>query len=67
MILNKFNCVFEQGKTTAIVGPSGSGKSTIVQLLLRFYDPINGKLLIDGEPLTELKLRQFRQQVGYVS
>jgi len=41
-VLKNFSCTFQKGKTTAIVGPSGSGKSTIVQLLLRFYDPISG-------------------------
>ena len=66
-MLNNFSCTFEKGKTTAIVGPSGSGKSTIVQLLLRFYDPIQGHVLIDGERLDTLKLRAFRKQIGYVS
>ena len=36
-VLKDFSCVFEQGKTTALVGPSGSGKSTIIQLIERFY------------------------------
>lgn len=36
-VLNNFSCVFEPGKTTALVGPSGSGKSTIIQLVERFY------------------------------
>lgn len=49
------------------MGPSGSGKSTIVQLLLRFYDPVAGSILIDGERLDQMKLREFRKQVGYVS
>jgi len=48
------------------VGPSGSGKSTIVQLIERFYDPLEGQVLIDGEDLKILNLRQFRQKVGYV-
>jgi ATP-binding cassette, subfamily B (MDR/TAP), member 1 len=66
-VLNQFSCTFEKGKTTAIVGPSGSGKSTIVQLLLRFYDPTEGQIIVDGERLDQLKLRAFRKQVGYVS
>jgi ATP-binding cassette, subfamily B (MDR/TAP), member 1 len=52
-ILQDFNVKFETGKTTAIVGASGSGKSTIVQLLMRFYDPTAGTILIDGKPLPE--------------
>ncbi len=65
-ILENFSCKFEVGKTTAIVGPSGSGKSTIVQLLERFYDPNNGQILIDGEDIKNLQLREYRQRVGYV-
>ena len=55
------------GKTTALVGESGAGKSTIVNLLLRFYDPQDGKILIDGKPLSELKLASYRQRIGVVS
>jgi len=54
------------GKTTAIVGPSGSGKSTVVQLIERFYDPAEGQVLIDGEDLRNVNLRDFRKRVGYV-
>ena len=65
--MKKFSATFELGKTTAIVGPSGSGKSTIVQLIERFYDPNNGEVLIDGVPLKNLHLKNYRKQVGYVS
>jgi ATP-binding cassette subfamily B (MDR/TAP) protein 1 len=47
-ILDNFSCVFEQGKTTAIVGPSGSGKSTVLSLIERFYD-CEGEILVDGK------------------
>jgi ATP-binding cassette subfamily B (MDR/TAP) protein 1 len=49
-----------------LVGPSGSGKSTIVQLIERFYDPHSGRILIDGEDLKNVSLRDFRSKVGYV-
>ena len=59
-ILDNFSAVFEQGKTTAIVGASGSGKSTIVQLIERFYDPDEGLVLIDGHDLKQVNLRSLR-------
>lgn len=55
------------GRTTALVGPSGSGKSTIVKLLLRFYDPTAGSILIDGRPLAGIELRSWRERVAWVS
>jgi len=64
--LKSVNIKFERGKTTALVGPSGSGKSTIVQLIERFYDPVEGEVLIDGENFRNINLRDFRSQVGYV-
>jgi len=59
-VLKSINLTVNKGETIAIVGPSGSGKSTIVSLLLRFYDPESGAILIDGidarkYPLTELR------------
>jgi ABC-type multidrug transport system fused ATPase/permease subunit len=59
-ILKNISITVKKGETIAIVGPSGSGKSTLVALLLRFYDPQSGKILIDGIdaktfPLTELR------------
>jgi len=64
--LKNFSCVFEEGKTTALVGPSGSGKSTIIQLLERFYDPTAGELLMDNCDLKKINLKSMRQIVGYV-
>jgi len=65
-VLSSFNCVFEEGKTTALVGPSGSGKSTVIQLMERFYDPCSGQVLIDGVDLKSINLTSLRQQIGYV-
>ncbi|KAK2749855.1 GTPase-activating protein [Myotisia sp. PD_48] len=55
------------GKTTALVGPSGSGKSTVVGLLERFYDPVGGKIFLDGHDISTLNLRWLRQQISLVS
>jgi len=59
--------VFEEGKTTAIVGTSGSGKSTIIQLIERFYDPDEGSIFIDNYELKTLNLRDYRRILGLVS
>jgi len=56
-----------KGKTTAIVGKSGAGKSTIINLLLRFYDPQRGRILIDEEPLMSFKVDTYRRSIGIVS
>ncbi|GJM15170.1 MAG: HlyB/MsbA family ABC transporter [Thermodesulfobacteriota bacterium] len=56
-----------KGKTTAIVGKSGAGKSTIINLLLRFYDPQEGKILIDGEDLVSFNVESYRRNIGIVS
>ena len=55
------------GETVALVGPSGAGKTTVLQLLLRFYDPDAGRILLDGTPLPELSLESLRGAVGLVS
>jgi len=55
------------GSTCALVGRSGSGKSTMVHLLLRFYDPSKGRLLLDGVPLQDWNLRSFHRQVALVA
>jgi ATP-binding cassette subfamily B protein len=54
------------GETVAIVGPSGAGKSTIFSLLLRFYDPQQGAILIDGAPLPEVDPREARGRMALV-
>lgn len=65
-ILSDFSCLFEKGKTTALVGPSGSGKSTIIQLMERFYDATAGEVLFDGKNIKNLDIRSLRRVIGYV-
>ncbi|MBL1267665.1 MAG: ABC transporter ATP-binding protein [Halomonas sp.] len=55
------------GNTLALVGATGSGKSTLIKLLLRFYDPENGRVLIDGQPITDVSMNSLRQSIGLVS
>ncbi|HEV7873686.1 MAG TPA: ABC transporter transmembrane domain-containing protein [Enterovirga sp.] len=54
------------GERVALVGPSGAGKSTVFQLLLRFYDPQHGRILVDGVPLRELDPRELRRRIALV-
>lgn len=55
------------GSITALVGPSGSGKSSLVSLLPRFYEPGEGRILLDGHPLDEYRLADLRAQIALVS
>ncbi|MDQ2780489.1 MAG: ABC transporter transmembrane domain-containing protein [Pseudomonadota bacterium] len=61
-----FSMTVKPGETVALVGPSGAGKSTVLQLLLRFYDMQQGRITIDGVPITELSLATLRQRIGIV-
>jgi len=65
-ILHNISFSIVPGTTTAIVGPTGSGKSTISRLLLRFYDPQSGNILIDGQDLLDLTQHSLRQAIGVV-
>jgi ATP-binding cassette subfamily B protein len=57
----------QAGETLALVGPSGAGKSTVYDLLLRFYDPAEGRILLDGVPLTQLDPLDLRRCFALVS
>ncbi|XP_016188689.1 putative multidrug resistance protein [Arachis ipaensis] len=66
-ILQGLNLTFPAGKRVGLVGGSGSGKSTIIALLERFYDPIEGEILLDGHKISRLQLKWFRSQFGLVN
>ena len=64
--LSHFSLEVKAGQTVAIVGPSGAGKSTVFQLLLRFYDPASGHMLLDGIATRDMALHDLRQRIGIV-
>jgi ATP-binding cassette subfamily B protein len=64
--LRSFSLAIAPGETVALVGPSGAGKSTVFQLLLRYYDPGEGRILLDGVPTRELALHDLRRRIGIV-
>ena len=64
--LDNFSVEVMPGETIAFVGPSGAGKSTTFQLLLRFYDPDSGRVLIDDRRLADLRPEDIRAQIGLV-
>ncbi|CAL1526271.1 unnamed protein product [Lymnaea stagnalis] len=66
-VLNGLNLNAKPGQTVALVGSSGCGKSTTVQLLLRFYDPLQGQVLLDGKDVKELNIKWLRRHIGLVS
>jgi ABC-type multidrug transport system fused ATPase/permease subunit len=65
-VLRGMNFRASPGETIALVGGSGAGKSTILNLLLRFFDPWQGNVLIDGQDIRRYRLRSLRRQVGVV-
>ncbi len=66
-VLQAVDLNIEPGHTVAVVGPSGAGKSTLFQLLLRFYDPIEGCITLDGTDIRQLRLDDLRQQMALVA
>jgi ATP-binding cassette subfamily B protein len=66
-VINGVSLSLRQGEVTGVVGPTGAGKSTLVKLLLRYYEPTGGAILIDGAPLDAFTLKSWRGQLGYVS
>jgi ATP-binding cassette subfamily C protein len=65
-VLKNVTATLEAGRTTALVGPSGGGKSTLADLVMGLLLPTNGRVLVDGTPLTATRLKAWRQAIGYV-
>ncbi len=65
--LKKINLKLMQGKTTAIVGRSGSGKTSLSNLLVRFYNPTSGQILIDDYDIKDIKIDSLRRQISLVT
>lgn len=65
-IIKGIDIKIARGSRVALVGPSGAGKSTVFALIERFYEPTEGQILLDGQPVTEFSRESLRQQLGYV-
>jgi subfamily B ATP-binding cassette protein MsbA len=67
LIFRNFNLTVPRGMKLGVAGESGSGKSTLINLLLRFYDPLEGRIMIDGEDIREFSTDELRSQIALVS
>ena len=65
-LIEDFNLSVKNGQRVAIVGPTGCGKTTLINLLMRFYEPDSGQIVIDGKPYSEVKLKSLRSNIGMV-
>ncbi|KAI4760688.1 hypothetical protein E4T52_07408 [Aureobasidium sp. EXF-3400] len=65
-IFNELDFTIKQGTNVAIVAPSGAGKSTVASLIMRFYTPADGHILIGGRDVTTMNAKQLRRKIGYV-
>ncbi|HEU4631398.1 MAG TPA: ABC transporter ATP-binding protein, partial [Gemmatimonadaceae bacterium] len=65
-VLRGVSFVVRPGETLALVGHTGAGKTTVISLLLRFYEPQRGRILLDGVDVRRLSLRELRERIGYV-
>lgn len=66
-LLNQFNLNIQAGEKVGLIGRSGAGKSTLVNLLLRFYEPQSGEILIDGQNIQDVTQKSLRAQIGLVT
>ncbi len=67
LVLRNISLHVRKGEILAIVGPSGGGKSTLIDLIPRFYDPLHGRILVDGIDLRVIRLRTLREKIGIVT
>lgn len=65
-VLDNISLDIPAGKMTALVGPSGSGKSTMINLIMRLYDPKEGRILIDGQDIRDVTFKSLRELMSYV-
>ncbi|MDT8415790.1 MAG: peptidase domain-containing ABC transporter [Flavobacteriaceae bacterium] len=65
-VLKNINLFIKEGETTAIVGASGSGKTTLLKILLKFFDPIKGKITINGQNILKVSAKNWRENCGVV-
>lgn len=65
-LIQDFNLVAKPGQHIALVGPTGCGKTTVINLLMRFYEPNQGEILVDGQPITSLIPEQPARRFGMV-
>ncbi len=65
-VLNDISLIIEPGETLALVGSTGAGKSTLASLVPRFFDPCQGRVLVDGIDIRTLKLSSLRQEIAFV-
>jgi len=66
LVLKNINFITQPGQTFAIIGPTGAGKTTLIHLLLRFYEPQKGNILIDGHDLQKITIESLREHIGIV-
>jgi len=66
-VLFGINFSVKKGEMVGLVGPSGMGKTTIVDLILRLFNPVSGRILLDDKDISQINMREWRKNIGYVS